>query len=79
MCKELKVLIEEYERAVSLFSATLAAYQESLATSPRHEYVRIRNYVEQARAKSEEAKARVDRHIKEHGCQERDDANGQSA
>jgi hypothetical protein len=68
MCERHWELLEAYQKAVALFSTTLDALQLSRATVKKVEYDRMRNYVEQTRLISEDARMDLERHVAEHGC-----------
>jgi hypothetical protein len=68
MCEEHAKLFNAYLQSVATFSTTLDAIAAAGASVPRHEYERLAGYVEQARLKSEQARANLERHATEHGC-----------
>jgi RNase P subunit RPR2 len=68
MCDRHGELLAAYQKAVALFSTTLDALQASRATASKDEYDRMRNYVEQTRLISEDARMDLERHVAEHGC-----------
>ena len=68
MCERQEELLGLYQRAVSRFSATLDASKSARGTVSKQEYDRLYQYVEQARAASEQARLDLERHVAEHGC-----------
>jgi hypothetical protein len=68
MCERHTELLTAYQKAVALFSTTLDALQAARANVAKDEYERMRNYVEQTRIISENARIDLERHVAEHGC-----------
>jgi RNase P subunit RPR2 len=68
MCERHTELLTAYQKAVALFSTTLDALQAARANVAKDEYDRMRNYVEQTRMISENARIDLERHVAEHGC-----------
>ena len=68
MCDRHGELLSAYQKAVALFSTTLDALQAARSTASKAEYDRMRNYVEQTRLISEDARMDLERHVAEHGC-----------
>jgi hypothetical protein len=68
MCEEHAKLFNDYLQSVATFSTTMDAMAAAGASVPRHEYERLAEYVEQARLKSDQARADLQRHATEHGC-----------
>jgi hypothetical protein len=68
MCEEYAKLLKAYQQSLALFSLTLGALQAARATVPREESRRQAGYFEQARMRSDQARAELDKHTAEHGC-----------
>jgi hypothetical protein len=68
MCEEYAKLLKAYQQSMALFSLTMGALEAARATVPREECRRQAGYLEQARMKSDQASAELDKHTAEHGC-----------
>ena len=68
MCLRHAKLLRFYQRAERTYLTTLDALGAARATTSRPEYERLARYVEQARAKLDQARNELDRHIAEHDC-----------
>jgi hypothetical protein len=69
MCKRHDQLRIIYRRAVRTFGISLDALQAAIAISPQDSQG-VQEYVEEARAVSEQARINLEKHIGEHGCQD---------
>ena len=67
-CENKLRLLKGYEHATEQYFQRLHELREKTLVSPLAEYERLRETVEQARAKSEFARAALALHISEHGC-----------
>jgi hypothetical protein len=67
-CEEYTRLLKAYQESMALFSLTVGALEAARATVPRDEFGRQVGYLEQARMRSDQAKAELDKHATEHGC-----------
>ena len=70
MCERHDDLLADYQRTVRTFTMALDALQAAIAIAPGDEYDHIREYVEEARMISEQARINLERHDREHGCQD---------
>jgi hypothetical protein len=61
-------LLRDYERATERYFQRLHELREKTPVSPKAEYDRLRQMVEQARAESESARDALGLHIAQHGC-----------
>jgi hypothetical protein len=68
MCEEYAKLLKAYQHSMALFSLTLGALEAARATVPTDEFRRQAGYLEQARMRSDQARAELDKHTAEHGC-----------
>jgi RNase P subunit RPR2 len=68
MCEKHAALLQVYQKAVSQMSTALDALQAAIATAPREEYARMRRYVEQSRIAAKRARLDLEKHVREHGC-----------
>lgn len=64
LCAEHSQLLETYQKAVALFSASTTALKES----SRDDCERLTLYAEEARLRSEQARLDWERHRINHGC-----------
>lgn len=71
MCERHHQLLAVYRKTVRSFGMSLDALQAAIATSPK-DSEGVRESVEQARAISEQARSNLEKHIREHGCQDED-------
>ena len=71
MCERHDQLLASYRRMVHNFGVSLDALQAAIAISPQDSQD-VKQYVEQARAISEQARITLEKHIHEHGCQSQD-------
>ena len=67
-CSEKCRLADESRIAAADYSRTVQVLTERSGVMSIEEYTRIREFSEQARGKSEAARAALNRHIAEHGC-----------
>jgi hypothetical protein len=68
MCERHDQLLAVYRRTVRSFGISLDGLQAAIAISPKDSQG-MQEYVEQARATSEQARINLEKHIHEHGCQ----------
>ena len=71
MCERHDQLLGVYQKSVRTFGMALDALQAAIAISPS-DGQGIQEYVEQARAFSEQARINLEKHIRMHGCQDED-------
>lgn len=71
MCVRHDQLFAIYRRTVRSFVISLDGLQAAIAISPQDSQV-VQVSVEQARAISEQARINLEKHIREHGCQDED-------
>jgi hypothetical protein len=71
MCEKHDQLLAVYRRMVHNFGISLDGLQAAIAISPQDSQV-VQESVEQARAISEQARINLEKHIREHGCQDED-------
>jgi hypothetical protein len=67
-CPEKARLIEEHHQAALIYSQATRALSEIRGLSEVSEYKRLSTAVDEARAKSIEARLAIIRHTAEHGC-----------
>jgi FixJ family two-component response regulator len=67
-CEEYTRLLKAYQESMALFSLTVGALEAARATVPIDEFRRQAGYLEQARMRSDQARAELDKHATEHGC-----------
>lgn len=67
-CEENLRLLDTYKKALDLFSAATYALKEARPTSSTKDYHRLRQYQDQARRQSEDARRNWEEHQREHGC-----------
>jgi hypothetical protein len=68
MCERLAKLLRVYQDSVATLSRSLDALETGRATISRAEYERLATYVDQARAKMDQACNELEKHAAEHGC-----------
>jgi len=68
VCEEYTKLLKAYQQSMALFSLTLGALEAAIATVPREQSRRQAGYLEQARVRSDQARAELDEHATRHGC-----------
>jgi len=71
MCARHDQLLAVYRRTVRNFGISLDALQAAIAISPQ-DSEGVQESVEQARAISEQARSNLEKHVREHGCQDED-------
>lgn len=69
MCDKQDKLLAHYRATVRAFLMSLDALQAAIAISPR-ESKEVAHYVEEVRAISENARLKLENHIREHRCHE---------
>ena len=67
-CSEKARLLQDYQTAAEDYSRAVRALSERSGVMSKAAYIEIRDYSETARAKAEDARNAMDRHIAEHGC-----------
>lgn len=67
-CEEKARLVEEHHHAALAYSQAARTLNGKMRNTPASEYKKLREVMEEARTKSQEAHAAVQRHILEHGC-----------
>ena len=67
-CAEKTRLLEAYTAATSGYSQALETLQSNIGVLRKSEYDRLLQSVEEARTRSEETRAALERHVREHGC-----------
>jgi hypothetical protein len=67
-CSEKARLRNEYQVAAADYSRAVQVLSKRSGVLLQPEYIRIRDFSEEARLRSEAARAAMDRHISGHGC-----------
>ena len=67
-CAEKANLLNEYDTAAAEFSRTVTVLNRRMGVMTHDEYIRILQFSEQARIRSEQARLALERHVSEHGC-----------
>jgi hypothetical protein len=67
-CVSKQELHNRYQMATASYSRAVEVLNERIDGLSRHEYDFLRQFVDDARARSEEARDALDRHVAEHGC-----------
>jgi len=67
-CGDKEHLHNLYEMTVADYNRAFAFLRSDLGTLRKADYVKIREYIEVARLKSEDARLALEKHIAEHGC-----------
>jgi hypothetical protein len=67
-CSEKARLMRDYDAATTKFSEAVSQLQQKLGTSTRAEYEGLQRISDEARARSEQARLTLDRHMAAHDC-----------
>ena len=67
-CAEKIRLIRHYRVATADYNRAVQVLSKRSGTMRKAQYVKIREYVETARLRSEAVRAEMDQHVAEHGC-----------
>jgi hypothetical protein len=67
-CSEKARLARDYDAATTKFSEAVSQLQQKLGTSSRAEYENLQRVSDEARAKSEQARLALERHMAVHDC-----------
>jgi len=67
-CRTMQELHNRYQLATQTYSRAVDALNARIGAVKGDEYYFLRQIVDDARARSEEARNEFDRHIAEHGC-----------
>lgn len=68
MCEEKRRLVAVYEAATQAYFRSMNDLRAKMGTSPKHEYDKLFKATEEAHARSEEARAALLKHVREHKC-----------
>ena len=68
MCEEKKRLLVEYESATQAYFRAMNDLRDKIGTSPKEEYDRLFKATEEARIRSESARAALLEHVRKHNC-----------
>jgi hypothetical protein len=66
--KQLSWLLVAWQKASEAYSSALAVLSRKIGVVPRPEYQRLAEAAEKARRDALEAKAKLEKHTTEHGC-----------
>lgn len=67
-CNEKARLLDEYTESVRLYEVAVRALSEARPQAILKDYLRMKEYSEQARKKTELARLVLEKHVSEHGC-----------
>ena len=68
VCAEKQRLVAAYDAATNAFAAAVTSLHERMGTSSKSDYTRLRQTVDEARLKSEQARLALEGHIETHQC-----------
>jgi hypothetical protein len=68
VCPEKQHFVAAYKAATNAFAAAVTNLHERMGTSSKSDYSRLRQTVDEARLKSEQARLALEGHIETHRC-----------
>lgn len=78
-CEERARLKEEHSHAKARYDAARETLDSRMGVSSRDEFRRLTHAIDEAWVALERARSLLDRHVKEHGCEQSREASGEAA